>query len=83
MLVCLKFENLSFSDKYQRPYDFYRDSNIAEILGSTEVLRKIETRTNEELELWPDHAVLIDVSNVFDFLFKDVNCFFSLSVIQY
>lgn len=31
-------------------------------MGSTDVLLKIEIRTNDELKLWPDHAVLIDVS---------------------
>lgn len=51
-----------FLDKPDRPYDFYKDSNVPEILGSTEVLRKIEIRTNDELKLWPDHAVLVDVS---------------------
>lgn len=51
-----------FLDKPDRPYDFYKDSNIPQILDSTDVLRKIEIRTNDELKLWPDHAVLVDVS---------------------
>lgn len=57
-----KFFFLLFLDKSDRPYDFYKDSNIVEIVGSTDVLRKIEIRSNDELKLWPDHAVLIDVS---------------------
>ncbi|KAJ6642455.1 hypothetical protein Bhyg_07404, partial [Pseudolycoriella hygida] len=62
-LIGLSQQNFDFiriSDETDREYDFYKDSNIPEIMGSTEVLSKIETKANAELKLWPDHAVLID-----------------------
>lgn len=43
-------------------YDFYKDSNIAEVVTSAEVLKKIAIRANTELELYPEHAGLLDVS---------------------
>lgn len=46
----------------QKPYNFYKDPNIAEIHEITSLLDRIETRVQTELQIWPDHAVLIDVS---------------------
>lgn len=43
-------------------YNFYKDPNIAEVLHCTEVLKKIEIRVNVELEQFPEHAGLLDVS---------------------
>ena len=43
-------------------YNFYKDSNITEIVQTNDVLRRLEARVLIELEQWPDHAVLIDVS---------------------
>lgn len=65
-------------DKPDRPYDFYKDSNTSEIMGCTDVLRKIEIKCNDELKLWPDHAVLIDVSTKFSAPFFDVSSSFSI-----
>lgn len=45
-----------------KPYNFYKDPNIAEIHEITSLLDRIEKRVQTELQLWPDHAVLIDVS---------------------
>lgn len=55
--------------KSQSNYNFYKDSNITEIIQCVDVLKKIEKRVHKELEQWPDHAVLNDVSTNF-FLFK-------------
>lgn len=46
----------------QKAYNFYKDPNIAEIHETTLLLDRIETRVSAELLLWPDHAVLNDVS---------------------
>lgn len=44
-----------------KPYNFYKDSNIPEVYNTTSLLDRIETRVQNELKQWPDHAVLIDV----------------------
>lgn len=67
-MVGISQENLnelSLTDKSSVTYNFYKDSNIQEILQCTTVLNKIEIRVKIELEQWPDHAVLIDVSFFF------------------
>lgn len=43
-------------------YNFYKDSNISEAIRCVEVMKKLEERVNKELEQWPEHAVLNDVS---------------------
>lgn len=45
-----------------KPYNFYKDSNIPEVYNTTSLLDRIEARVSNELNQWPDHAVLIDVS---------------------
>ncbi|XP_037035796.1 midasin isoform X2 [Bradysia coprophila] len=69
LIIAISQQNYDFlqlTEKPDRPYDFYKDSNISEIVGSTEVLSKIEIRTNDELNLWPDHAVLIDMIRIIE-----------------
>jgi midasin len=44
-------------------YNFYKDSNITEAMSCVEVMKKLEQRVKVELEQFPDHAVLNDVSN--------------------
>lgn len=51
-----------FPDSPRKSYNFYKDANIAEVLHCTEVLNRIELRVNAELENFPDHAGLLDVS---------------------
>lgn len=46
-------------------YNFYKDSNISEILNCAIVLEQLEKRCIIELEQWPDHAILLDVSSFF------------------
>lgn len=52
-----------FSDTSNVKYNFYKDSNIAEVITCSEVLKKIEVRANAELALYPEHAGLLDVRN--------------------
>lgn len=42
-------------------YNFYRDPNVPEIVQTTDLLKRIETRVLVEIQNWPDHAVLNDV----------------------
>lgn len=42
-------------------YNFYKDSNIPEVYNTTGLLDRIEVRVLNELNQWPDHAVLNDV----------------------
>ncbi|BFG04951.1 midasin [Drosophila madeirensis] len=44
-----------------QPYDYYKDSNIAEVQGCMDVLERIERRVVEQLELYPEHAGLADI----------------------
>lgn len=45
-----------------RSYNFYKDSNITEAIACVDVMKKLEQRVQVELEQWPEHAVLNDVS---------------------
>ncbi|XP_030368948.1 midasin [Scaptodrosophila lebanonensis] len=45
-------------------YDFYKDSNLTEVVGCTNVLDRIEKRVLEQLELYPEHAGLADINLV-------------------
>lgn len=46
-----------------KSYDFYKDSNVQEIVACFDVLQEIRARVQRELLQWPDHAVLNDVSH--------------------
>lgn len=46
----------------QKNYDFYKDSNIAEIQPTIGLLERLEERVQNELQQWPDHPVLKDVN---------------------
>ncbi|XP_061400556.1 midasin [Musca vetustissima] len=48
----------------QHSYNFYKDSNISEILNCTDVLKAIEERVDKELELYPEHATLLDIKRI-------------------
>lgn len=60
-LVQQKYGNYVI-DAAEKKFDFYNDSNITEILSCGVLLDKIEGRVKEQLEQWPEHAVLNDVS---------------------
>uniref|UniRef100_A0A1A9WWJ4 Midasin n=1 Tax=Glossina brevipalpis TaxID=37001 RepID=A0A1A9WWJ4_9MUSC len=47
-----------------KSYNFYKDSNIQEIVTCGEVLNKIEKRVSEQLELYPEHAALVDIKKI-------------------
>lgn len=51
------------TDNQSKTFDFYTDSNVQEALTCISVMEKLEKRVNVELEQWPDHAVLNDVSS--------------------
>lgn len=45
-------------------YDFYKDSNVQEVVACLDVLQEVRGRVQRELQQWPDHAVLNDVSGM-------------------
>lgn len=47
---------------HKKSYNFYKDANIPEVYNTSILLNKIETRVQDELKQWPDHAVLNDVN---------------------
>ncbi|KAL7735504.1 hypothetical protein ACLKA6_010538 [Drosophila palustris] len=47
-----------------RTYDYYKDSNIAEVSDCMNVMERIEKRVLEQLELYPEHAGLADIKLV-------------------
>lgn len=51
-----------FPDPSTNPYNFYKDASITEAIACVEVLKKLEQRVKVELDQWPEHAVLNDVS---------------------
>ncbi|XP_021695635.1 midasin [Aedes aegypti] len=56
-----KYEDLDLKRSTAGKYNFYKDSNIAEVVQCVEVLKKIEDRVQKLLQEWPDHAVLKDI----------------------
>lgn len=48
----------------KKPYNFYKDANIQEILSCTDVLARIEQRVDEQLTLYPEHATLVDIIRI-------------------
>ncbi|KAH8296969.1 hypothetical protein KR044_002099 [Drosophila immigrans] len=47
-----------------RSYDYYKDSNIAEVSECMGVMERIEKRVLAQLELYPEHAGLADIKLV-------------------
>lgn len=45
-----------------RDYNFYKDSNTSEAIKCVNIMDKLKDRVLIELEQWPEHAVLNDVS---------------------
>uniref|UniRef100_A0A1B0BC17 Midasin n=1 Tax=Glossina palpalis gambiensis TaxID=67801 RepID=A0A1B0BC17_9MUSC len=65
--VALQQENLeafSIDDTSTKSYNFYKDSNIQEIVNCTEILYRIEERVAEQLKLYPEHAALLDIEKI-------------------
>ncbi|KAI8847258.1 hypothetical protein BC829DRAFT_477452, partial [Chytridium lagenaria] len=48
--------------RLRRPYDFYRDANIPEARILAEVLEDFDKKIGSLLKLWPEHAVLQELS---------------------
>lgn len=59
-----------------KSYDFYKDSNVQEIVACFDVLQEIRARVLRELLLWPDHAVLNDVSHCDTFYELAIGCLY-------
>lgn len=43
-------------------YNYYKDSNIPELLNCSDIMNDIEVKVISQLQLYPDHATLNDVS---------------------
>nr|XP_019536538.2 midasin [Aedes albopictus] len=56
-----KYEDIDLKRSIASKYNFYKDSNIGEVVQCVEVLKKIEDRVQKLLQEWPDHAVLKDI----------------------
>ncbi|XP_062552715.1 midasin [Armigeres subalbatus] len=56
-----KYEDIDLKGSTVGKYNFYKDSNISEVVQCVEVLKKIEDRVRQLLQEWPDHAVLKDI----------------------
>lgn len=52
--------------KQDKSYNFYKDSNIQEILPCIDVLNDIERRVKEQLELYTEHATLLDIQKIIE-----------------
>lgn len=63
-IVQSNYQQLDLNRDYSAmaPYNFYKDSNISEIHQIADLLKRLEARVLVELQQWPDHAVLNDVS---------------------
>ncbi|TMW44441.1 hypothetical protein DOY81_010473 [Sarcophaga bullata] len=57
-------ENFKFDSEEEKPYNFYKDSNVQEIMSCVNVLNNIEEKVSKQLELYPEHATLIDINKV-------------------
>lgn len=57
-------ENSCNNLKTEKTYNFYKDSNIQEILTCSEVLNSIEEKVSAQLELYPEHATLLDIIKI-------------------
>lgn len=58
-------------DSLMVSYNYYKDPNTNELQSCTDILNAIESKVITELELYPDHATLNDVSSnsIFFYLF--------------
>ncbi|XP_055612031.1 midasin [Uranotaenia lowii] len=63
-LIQNRYDCLDLKREVTGKYNFYKDSNIAEVVQCVEVLQKVEKRTRELLQEWPDHAVLKDIIGI-------------------
>ncbi|GAB0090345.1 Midasin [Sergentomyia squamirostris] len=68
ILTRISQNNYEISEHHEaaKDYNFYKDSNISEILPSLHLLNEIEERTKGELKQWPDHASLNDIITLID-----------------
>ena len=57
-------ENFKLDYEEEKPYNFYKDANVQEIMSCVNVLNIIEDKVNKQLELYPEHATLIDINKV-------------------
>ncbi|KAL5289670.1 hypothetical protein ACFFRR_009616 [Megaselia abdita] len=45
-------------------YNYYKHSNIPELLTCTDILKEIELKVTSQLQLYPDHATLNDINKI-------------------
>jgi midasin len=64
-----KLFKFQFPEPSNHNYNFYKDSNITEAIACVDVVKRLKKRVHNELEKWPEHAVLNDVSFSHNFLF--------------
>jgi hypothetical protein len=57
------YDAMQLKEKDPKTYNFYKDSNISEVLQCVELLQKVKQRVLIELQEWPEHAILNDVRN--------------------
>ncbi|XP_055630736.1 midasin [Toxorhynchites rutilus septentrionalis] len=65
-LVQNKYDDLELRRSTPTRYNFYKDSNISEIVQCVDVLKKVEDRVRLLLQEWPDHAVLKDIISILE-----------------
>ncbi|XP_058456556.1 midasin [Malaya genurostris] len=65
-LVQEKYNDMELQCSTLISYNFYKDSNIAEVVQCVEVLQKVELRVRALLEEWPDHALLKDILRILE-----------------
>ncbi|XP_058826762.1 midasin [Topomyia yanbarensis] len=61
-----KYDDMELQNSTTATYNFYKDSNISEVVQCVDVLKKVETRVRALLEEWPDHAVLKDIIQILE-----------------
>lgn len=59
-------DNINLSSKKDTEYNFYKDSNIQEIMSCVNVLKSVEQKVDEQLELYAEHATLIDIKKIIE-----------------
>ncbi|XP_061171079.1 uncharacterized protein LOC133180624 [Saccostrea echinata] len=45
-------------------YDVYHDSNLSEVINCVPILQRLMVRVRELQEEWPDHPILIQVTQI-------------------
>ncbi|XP_039434642.1 midasin [Culex pipiens pallens] len=65
-MVQEKYDDLDLNLPGSHAYNFYKDSNITEVVQCVEVLKKVEASVQALLLEWPDHAGLKDIIKIIE-----------------